>query len=146
MIHLKDNRKLKKVLGNIGGSLFILLAPELLSPLYIASYKHWRDCQDCEKERKRLTKKLVKINYRLTGVEVSGDAKKIFYEVCKQIDFLSLKELKTLRAFCNVIDKQDGLDLRMHRDIDEIVEIVSKYKNSIDEYIDSKKEKINVKI
>lgn len=146
MIHLKDNHKLGKVLGNMGGGLFILFAPGLLSPLYLASYKHWRDCQDCEKERKRLTKKLVKINYRLTGVEVSGDAKKVFYEVCRQIDSLSLKELKTLRAFCSVIDKQNGLDLRMYRNIDEIVKIVSEYKNSIDECIDSKKEKRSVKI
>ena len=130
----------------MGGSLFILFAPELLIPLYLASYKHWRDCQDCEKERKRLTKKLVKINYRLTGVEVSEDVTKIFYEVCRQIDSLSLKELKTLRAFCSVIDKQNCLDLRMHRNIDEIVKIVSEYKNSIDECIDSRKEKRNIKI
>lgn len=57
MIPLKNNHKLQKVLGNMGGSLFILFAPELLSPLYLASYKHWRDRQECETERKRLTKK-----------------------------------------------------------------------------------------
>lgn len=130
----------------MGGSLFILFAPELLSPLYLASYKHWRDRQECETERKRLTKKWVKINYRLTGGEISKDVTKIFYEVCRQIDSLFLKELKTLRTFCNVIDKQNCLDLRMHRNIDEIVKIVSKYKNSIEEYIDSKKEKRNVKM
>lgn len=130
----------------MGGSLFILFAPELLSPLYLASYKHWRDCQECEKERKRLTKKWVKINYRLTGDEISEDVTETFYEVCRQIDSLSLKELKTLRTFCNVIDKQNCLDLRMHRNIDEIVKFVCKYKNSIEEYIDSKKEKRNVKM
>lgn len=137
---LKDNSKLKEIIKNIGGGLLVIFVPGL-SPLYIASYKYGIDSEECEKELKRLSKKLVKINYRLTGRETQTDSKELFCEICKQMDSLSLKELKVLRKFCNAIDKQNGLDLRIHRHEDKIIDFISKHRNIIDEYIDSKKAK-----
>lgn len=145
VMKLKKTSQLKKVLSDIVGGILILFVPELLSPLHIASYKHWIDCEESKKELKKLSKKLIKINYRLTGMKVQTDSKELFYAICKQMESLSLKELNVLRAFCNAIAKQNRLDLRMHRDIDEIVKLTSEYKDTIDEYIDSKKVKVNFK-
>lgn len=143
---MKDDHKLKQGIKDISARLLILFVPELLSPLHIASYKYWLDSKECEKQLNGLSKKLAKIQYRLTGKEEEMDPKELFCKITQHLDSLSLKELKVLHQFSDIIYKQDRLDLRIHRKDEEIIESILEYGEVIDEYIDEKKVKGKKKI
>lgn len=134
------------MISSVASEVLILFLPQLLSPLHLASYYFYKKSKDREKELNRLSKKMILITNRFTKIEEEKinslediNYLELFYNVYRQVDKLTLRELKVLRNFCYALHNPYDLTIiKGDQKIEIVDEVYYKYSNELDGYMDKK--------
>lgn len=148
---MSKNETLKRVFRNILGELIVLFAPKALSPLHLASFYKSRQTKE-RKELLKLSKKILKINTQISlndlknyQQDITSNNIKLFNDVYKRKNDLTLRELKILRNYCLLLknnyrpvinehyiyENKDFIDSNCNEILDEIIDKKTKTKKKM---------------
>lgn len=112
-----------------------------IKPLHLASIAYYKDQQNKKKEFQRVQKKIKAILDRFPDDTQNidyNDYQQVFFEVYNKANFLSVKDLETLRQFCLLaydLNMKESLIEENHDKID----IYARYHGKIEDKIDEQK-------
>ncbi len=110
------------------------------NPLYLASYLTCIEDKERKKKLRKLSKKMISIanNFARIDEEMLDNINhvELFYKVYEHTDYLTLKELKTLRNFCYALNDRYNLTIEYQTESED--EVYRKYSSSLDSLIEKR--------
>lgn len=139
---MDNNNKIVKIGRELISITIVTFAPFLLSPLHLASIAYYKNQQNKKKEFQRVQRRIKTILDRFPDDTQNidyNDYQQVFFEVYNKANFLSVKDLETLRQFCllayNSLNMKESL---MEENRDKI-DIYARYHGKIENKIDEQK-------
>lgn len=136
--------KRRKIVSSIISDLIILLFPQRLSPLHLASYYTDKKEKEREKRVNELAKKMKSIANHYTTIEGKTDAidnhhhVALFYQVYEHLDSLTVRELKIVRDFCDALYNPYDLRIVTNEEIETEEKIYYQYHDILDATIEKR--------
>lgn len=139
---MKNSSKIGKLVRHVCGEFIILLAPNTLSILHLSSF-HKSSVMLEKKELLKLSKKMVKIVSQLSESDFYNQSEeiqdpiKLFYEVYSRKNDLTVRKLKILRDYYDLIKSHYNFMSIQYREDGN--SLYNSYDDILDELIDKKR-------